>query len=583
MIGLMLRILRVAAQYKGRIRLAAFFSFLKSVCSKGPFFVAFYIVAGFINQTININMCVTAGLILIGCIALQWLFQNLADHLQSATGFEIFADKRIELGKHLRKLPMGFYSEGNIGRISSVLSTDMLFIEENLMMVLADLISYLFSAILFVIFMFGFNVWLGILSLMVSIVMYAIGEAMKNSELHHSDERQRASQELTDAVIEFTEGIGIIKTYNMVGERSKVLTNSFTTSCDKSINFEKSHSPWQIALNMTYAVGTAAILLVASYLYQVNAITLTYYIGFLFFVFELFGPLKAFYGQINRLTVMNSCLDRIEAVFQEPVLKDDGNKKIPETYSGREIEFKNVTFAYDQRDVLKDISFSIEPNTMTALVGTSGGGKSTIANLLPRFWDINKGEILIRGVNIRDIPLSELMNQISMVFQRVYLFQDTIYNNIAMGRIDASYEEVIEATRKARCYDFIMALPEGFDTVVGEGGASLSGGEQQRISIARCILKDTPIVILDEATASVDADNEKMIQEAISELVKGKTLLVIAHRLHTIVTAEQILVINNGEIVESGTYQEVVSQGNVFYRMVNKKVSSRGFIRRKGE
>ena len=202
MIGLMLRILRVADQYKGRIRLAAFFSFLKSVCSKGPFFVAFYIVAGFINQTININMCVTAGLILIGCIALQWLFQNLADHLQSATGFEIFADKRIELGKHLRKLPMGFYSEGNIGRISSVLSTDMLFIEENLMMVLADLISYLFSAILFVIFMFGFNVWLGILSLMVSIVMYAIGEAMKNSELHHSDERQRASQELTDAVIE---------------------------------------------------------------------------------------------------------------------------------------------------------------------------------------------------------------------------------------------------------------------------------------------------------------------------------------------------------------------------------------------
>ena len=175
------------------------------------------------------------------------------------------------------------------------------------------------------------------------------------------------------------------------------------------------------------------------------------------------------------------------------------------------------------------------------------------------------------------------MNQISMVFQRVYLFQDTIYNNIAMGRIDASYEEVFEAARKARCYDFIMALPEGFDTVVGEGGASLSGGEQQRISIARCILKDTPIVILDEATASVDADNEKMIQEAISELVKGKTLLVIAHRLHTIVTAEQILVINNGEIVESGTNQEVVSQGNVFYRMVNKKVSSRGFIRRKGE
>ena len=219
---------------------------------------------------------------------------------------------------------------------------------------------------------------------------------------------------------------------------------------------------------------------------------------------------------------------------------------------------------------------------MLALVGPSGGGKSTIANLLTRFWDVKGGRVLVRGKDVREVKLSDLMDHISMVFQRVYLFQDTIYNNIAMGRPGATREEVLEAARKARCYDFVMALPDGFDTVIGEGGESLSGGERQRISIARCILKDAPIVILDEATASVDTDNESYIQQAISELVKGKTLLVIAHRLNTIRGADQILVVSNGEIVQRGTHQSLMEEGGIYRNFVTVRQQSRGWNRQAG-
>ena len=307
--------------------------------------------------------------------------------------------------------------------------------------------------------------------------------------------------------------------------------------------------------------------------------SLAYFIGMLLFLFELFAPLKAFYNQVARLTVMNACLDRIEAVFAEAELPNTGSREIGAAYGGPEIEFRNVSFGYGDREVLHDVSFAVPKDSMTALVGPSGSGKSTIANLLPRFWDIGKGEILLRGTDIRSVPLAVLMDHISMVFQRVYLFQDTVYANIAIGRPDAARAEVEEAAKKARCYDFIMALPQGFDTVIGEGGASLSGGEQQRISIARCILKDAPIVILDEATASVDADNESHIQAAISELVRGKTLLVIAHRLNTIESADQILVVRDGRIAEKGRHEELMAAGGLYHTMVAKRSEIRGFAR----
>lgn len=577
MIAFISRILKVAQDLRRRIYGAAVCSFLKALLGKAPIVVMFFLIMGFLNNTVTNMSCLWAGIAIVTCIALQCMFQNIADRLQSAAGFEIFADMRLKLGEHLRKMPMGFFTEGNIGRISSVLSTDMNFIEENLMMVLADLMSYIFSAVIFILFLFVFDWRLGLLGLLITSIVFCIGEAMKKNTLMHSNERQETSQQLTEAVIDFTEGMGIIKTYNMLGEKSKELTESFQASCDKNLSFEFDFAPWAKALNLTCGIGSATMLGAMWLLYQRESLSLAFFIGMLLFVFELFRPLKAFYGQVARLTVMDACLDRIEAIFAEPELSDSGNKAIPANGSP-EIEFEDVSFAYDNKDVLHKISFVAQRNTMTALVGPSGGGKSTIASLLARFWDVREGSIRLRGKNIREVPLAQVMDNISMVFQRVYLFQDTIYNNIAMGRTDASKEEVYTAAKKARCYDFIMALPQGFDTMVGEGGMSLSGGEQQRISIARCILKDAPIIVLDEATASVDADNERCIQDAISELVNNKTVLVIAHRLHTIAGADQILVVNDGQIVERGDHETLITQGGIYADMVQKRASMRSFM-----
>ncbi|WP_173349541.1 ABC transporter ATP-binding protein [Ruminococcus flavefaciens] len=482
MIGMIRRILGISGKYKGRIYGAFVLSFLKGMLMKVPIIVMYFIAAAFIDGNISKRACIYAAVALVASVGVQALFQYLADRLQSAAGYMIFADMRMKLGEHLRRLPMGF----------------------------------------------------------------------------------------------FTEGIGIIKTYNLLGERSKELIDSFDTNCRVNLGFEEAHMPWKTSVYIVYGLATAAVLAVSAVMYRNGTLPLNYFIGMLLFLFDMFVPIRTFYDQGTRLTVMNACMDRIDALFAGNELDDSGTQTLAENDSP-EIEYRNVTFAYDKKDVLKDVSFSAEKGTMTALVGPSGGGKSTIASLFARFWDIQSGAILLRGTDIRKLPLSVLMDNISMVFQRVYLFQDTVYNNIALGRTDASREEVIEAAKKARCYDFITELPDGFDTVIGEGGASLSGGQAQRLSIARCILKDSPIVILDEATASVDADNESYIQQAISELCKGKTLLVIAHRLNTIAHADRIMVVKDGQIAESGDHSSLMAKDGIYRSMVTKRAVSTGW------
>ena len=577
MIALMKRILNVAGGYKGRIQLAFVFSFLKSLLAKAPIGMAFLVLTAFLDGSAGSRLCLTMGAAMAICLVLQVLCQHAADRLQSAAGFMVFAEKRMELGAHLRKLPMGYFTEGNIGKISSVLSTDMVFIEENCMTALADMMSYIFAEAIMLAFLFVIHPWLGLAGCALMLLVLAIAKGMRREGLEDSDIRQAQSENLTEAVLDFAEGIGIIKTYNLLGEKSAELTENFRESRKTSIDFEENHAPWQRRLNLVFGLGVAVVVALTLFLRSRGLLDSSLAVGVMLFVFDLFGPMKALYGQSSRLTVMNSCMDRIEEVFAEAELSDKGTAHIPARSGGPEVEFRNVSFAYGEKETLHDISFRLEKNQMAALVGPSGGGKSTIASLLARFWDVKSGQVLVRGVDIRTVPLSELMDHISMVFQRVYLFQDTIYNNIAMGRPDASREEVMEAARKARCHDFIMSLPDGYDTVVGEGGESLSGGEKQRISIARCILKDAPIVILDEATASVDADNESYIQQAISELCKGKTLLVIAHRLNTIRHADQIFVVAEGQIVQRGVHEALMREEGIYRKFVSVRENSQGW------
>ena len=572
MFALISRMLRLSGRYKKRIQLAFVCAFVEQILSKMPIFFAFLVLAGFASGTMSGARCLAVGAILVCVVVLQAVVHYASDRLQSATGYMIFADQRIALADHLRRLPMGYFTAGNIGKISSVLSSDMVFVEEVAMSTIANMMSYLLSAGVLMVFMFWLDWRLGLIALAVTLLANVVARRMNAVSLKEAAARQEQGERLTDAVLSFVEGIGVIKSYNLLGAQSAALTENFARSRDVNAAFERRMTPWTTGLSILYGAGIAAIFGLAVYLEQTGALSLAYLLGVLLFVFDLFGPLKALYGEATRLTVMNAALDRTCDVLVETELPDTGTAHLPETAAGSEIVFEDVSFSYDgKNDVLHDISFAMPPHTMTALVGPSGGGKSTVANLLARFWDVSTGCVKIRGVDIRDVPLAEMMDQISMVFQRVYLFQDTIYNNIAMGRPDASEEEIIQAAKKARCYDFVTALPDGFQTIVGEGGATLSGGERQRIAIARCILKDAPIVILDEATASVDVDNERYIQEAISELVRGKTLLVISHRLNTIRDDDQIIVVDGVSIEQRGDHASLSDQPGIYQDFVQKR------------
>lgn len=568
MTGFFLKMLKYSGKYKNRIIWAALFAFIKGICIQMPIFLAFMMFNDFYEEKMNVTKCVTYGTLLVASVVIHMIACYLSDIFQSTAGYKLFADKRMNLGALLRKLPMGYFTAGNIGKISSVLSSDMVFVEEVVMQAIADMLGNAFSMMLTVVFVFIINPYVGLFVAVIAIVVIIVASFMNRSGVKHSAIRQEQNENLTQAVISHIEGIGVIKSYNLLGEKSEDLTDNFRKTRDAALKFEFTQIPWMFALNFLYTLGMTGVLAIALYLFTAGGMTLPYLIGCILYCFSIFLPLKALYGDASRLTVMNACLDRIENVFNEKTLQDNGTKSLPKQSVAPEISFEKVTFAYGDNDTIKNVSFQVKRNSMTALVGVSGGGKSTLANLLARFWDVKSGSIKVRGIDIRDVPLSELMNHISMVFQKVYLFQDTVYNNIAMGRPDASRSEVEDAAKRARCYDFIMSLPNQFETIIGEGGASLSGGEKQRISIARCILKDAPIIILDEATASVDLDNERYIQEAINELIKGKTLLVIAHRLNTIRTADRILVIDNGEIKEEGTHDVLMQKKGIYCNYV---------------
>lgn len=575
MLKILHRIVCMTGKYSSRIRASYLTSFIKGIMMKAPLIFSFFAISLFMKGQMNEKICLYLGIGLVICIAVEAVFEHITNVLQSATGYEVFADMRMRLGDHLRKLPMGYFTEGNMGKISTVLCTDMVFIEECCMGVLSELVTFMISQGLMTLMMFVMDIRLGVAACVVIIAFFIVGNCMMKTTLAHSKTKQEGSESLTEEVLAFAEGIGIIKSFNMLGEKSKSLSAEFDKSCRESIDFEKSYGPWARALYLTYGIGTSFMLAVAGLLYAKGEMASDNMVGMVLFLFDLFISIESYYGQITRLTVTAASLDRIEEVFEAEELHDFADIALSKDAGGNDslVEYSDVSFGYTGKNVLNHISFTMKKGEMTALVGPSGGGKSTIASLLARFWDIKDGTIKVDGKDIKNVSLGSLMDKISMVFQRVYLFKDTIYNNIVIGRPDATREEVIEAAKKARCYDLIMSFPEGFDTVIGEGGASLSGGEKQRLSIARCILKDSPIVILDEATASVDADNERAIQEAISELCKNKTLLVIAHRLKTIKDADQILVISDGKIIERGNHEKLMEKDGVYAHMVSVQAS----------
>ncbi|MGO1712329.1 MAG: ABC transporter ATP-binding protein, partial [Senegalia sp. (in: firmicutes)] len=536
MFSIVKRMIDFSGKYSGNLKGAIVISILEAITINTPILFVLYGLLKINEGSLSRVDIWIVGIGLVLSVALRAIFRRLIDGMQSGTGYKIFADERMKLGDYLKKLPMGYFTEGNIGNISAVLSSDIDFVEEHGMQTLSKIVSGSLGVIISAIVLTIVDYRIGIVVALTVVVSFVVLNRIVKKSKKSSLEKQEVQSDLVKSVIEYVKGISVIKAFNLEGQRSKSTHKSFKDARDSLINFEKRMVLPMIVLDGIIAVGTGISIFLAAYFVFEGSMDLPFAFMIMIFIYQLFIPLRALPAHLAMSSIMEASLDRYEKLMREETIKDS-NKKV--NLDSFDIEFQDVHFSYEKEEVLKGVNFKAEENTMTALVGDSGCGKTTIANLIARLWDIDSGTIKVGGIDIRDMSIESLLENISMVFQRVYLFNDTVEKNIKFANPQASHEEVVEVCKKARCHNFIIGLPEGYDTVIGEAGSTLSGGEKQRISIARAMLKDADIILLDEATASIDPDNERYIQEAINELVKNKTLIVIAHKLSTIKNADK--------------------------------------------
>ncbi|MBN2049110.1 MAG: ABC transporter ATP-binding protein [Spirochaetales bacterium] len=482
---------------------------------------------------------------------------------ETVTAYGIGTDGRIRLGDYVRKLSMGFFKGRDPGDITALMLQDYANIETMLGHLLMSAFGSIIMPLVFLAFLIPLNVRMALITL-APLPLSIIVAAASRSLVMNTGKRHIASKNnATSRMLEYLEGIKNIKAFNLTGEKFSRLKKAFLALKRDSILVEATGGPAVILGVWILNMGIALIMLSGISFILKGTLSIPHFLFFLIVGTRMYDPLSRAMVNFVEISYYSLSVRRIQEIYDIKPLPEP-REYVPVT--GHDIEFKNVTFRYHNTDVLKDVSFTLRHDNMTALVGPSGSGKSTITRLIARFWDVNSGSLHIGGRDIKDITYETLIGNISMVFQDVYLFQDTVLNNIKVGKPEAGRDEIFEAAKKARCHDFIMELDKGYDTLVGEGGATLSGGEKQRISLARAMLKNAPIVLLDEATASLDPENELYIQQAIDELIKGRTLVVIAHRLSTITHADKILVLDRGRIVEQGTHEELLQNSNGMYR-----------------
>ena len=480
---------------------------------------------------------------------------------ETETGYFMVAEKRIHIGDRLRYIPMGYFNDNSLGNITAVVTTTLSDVENNAARCLVSVIGGFLNTLGLCLGLTVADWRLGLLAIAGILAYLGVTELSQRAMLKTGPARQHAQMNLVEAVLEYIQGMSVVKSYGLDKDSGQAVQRTVDESCDKALSLEKSVVPWMGLRQVVVRVFSVAIAVCALAFYSGGTLSLARCLLMLVASFMLYAELESAGNMADNLQMLGASMDKANSIDDTPVMDIDGAELTPADAS---VEFQDVSFAYGDRTILDHVSLTVPSGSITAVVGPSGGGKTTLCNLIARFWDVQSGKITVGGYDVREYKLDSLMKNISMVFQSVYLFNDTVENNIKFGRPDATHEQVVAAARAACCHDFIMALPDGYDTVLGEGGGSLSGGEKQRISIARAMLKDAPIVILDEATASVDPENEAELQAAISALTRGKTLIMIAHRLNTVRNADQILVLSGGHIVQRGTHQELMAQGGLY-------------------
>lgn len=575
----MKRIIRWAGRYKKRLYLGSVCSFFSSLATVIPTMAAAYaldkaIQAYWANTAIEPALIWQTLWIIVGSIALNFLLSYARAVLQESIGTEVAAGQRIHLGDVLKRVPLGYFSQNSVGDILAGVTTELSVLElQGMKMVDAVINGYAkFIAIVLCLIFFS----------PVAAAISVIGVVLSALALHgisrHSEKTATTAHEavenMSGAAIEYIRGLSIVKSFGQEGASTQSFRSANKALKDIRIGIEKGFTPFNCLHLFALKLASMGIVFICAWQAAQGQMSMAFFLMFILFSFVMFGSVENINDAAHLLGVIDSAMDKLEALENAEYIDQDGTDLKPTSY---DIEFKDVSFGYDDRMVLHDLNFTIPQNATTAIVGPSGGGKTTLCNLIARFYDVNSGTITLGGTDIRAFTCDSLLRNISMVFQNVYLFRDTIKNNIKFGRPDAADEQIIAAAKAARCHDFIMALPDGYDTVIGEGGSSLSGGEKQRISIARAMLKDAPIVILDEATASIDPENEHLIQEAISALTHGKTIVTIAHRLATIENADQILVIDGGTVAQRGTHKELLEQEGTYKTFIKIREQAEGW------
>lgn len=573
MITTLKKIYRFAEKLQGTMKQAIVFSVLHSIFDMMAFAALYLVFSGIQDGFRQSSVWLIFG-IMLASIILKIACSYVSDFDKVKIGYFMCSDKRIHIGDRIKYMPMGYFSDHNLGNLTSVVTTTMGDIENNASTVMTSILGgYIHAAIITIVMLaidwrIGATILCGIL-----LFTWCISALQKESEII-APQRQQAQETLVSNVLEYVQGMIIVKSFNLGQNANSKVKQAIRESKGKNLALERAFVPYNI-LQQGILYGTSVLVMAEAISFFLDgSMELSICLLMTVASFMLFGQLQSAGNTSALLRLLAASIDKVEEIDHTPVLDEHGKAYKPLHY---DIAFQDVSFAYGEHKILDHVSFSIPEKTTTAIVGPSGAGKSTMCNLIARFWDVNDGKITIGGRDIRDYTLDSLLANISEVFQKVYLFADTIENNIKFGNPAASHEEVVAAAKRACCHDFIMSLPDGYDTMIGEGGATLSGGEKQRISIARAILKDAPIIILDEATASVDPENENLLMGAIEELTKNKTVIMIAHRLKTVRKADQILVLSGGSIVQRGTHEELIQQRGIYSNFIGMREKAIGW------
>lgn len=527
-----------------------------------------YILMGIISGE-NMDKYIKGSLIImVVSIVLSILCKRCSSVLQTEGGYNASAFMRIKIAEHLRYLPMGYFNSNSIGEISSVTTNTMEALGDIAARVVMLTTQGILETSMIVLMITIMDYRIGLVALVGVIIFFAINSKMQKAGKENSEEKVACDIALINEVMEYLQGIAEVKAYNLLGSEARKLNEANEACAKTNTNMELTFVPYQFLQVTITKITGALIVALSAYFYVNDTMSMIYAIGMTITAFMLYGSLETAGNYSSLLHTVSVCVDKANAILELDTMDINGKEITPENH---DIELKHVSFSYDKKKIIDDVSLSIPERTTTAIVGPSGGGKSTLCSLIARFWDVDSGEITLGGINVKDYSMNSLMRNFAFVFQTVYLFEDTIENNIKFSRQDASHEEVVEVAKKACCDEFIRQLPNGYDTIIGEGGASLSGGEKQRISIARAMMKDAPIIVLDEATANVDPENEKELVEAIEALTKEKTIIMIAHRLKTVRHADQIIVIDSGKIAQQGTHEELMKEEGIYKRFIDSR------------